>query len=109
MDDAHDYDPLFDVPETPEALRGGLEQLDTAESLAATIEQVSAQIETGLARVRDMRGFLPSDYHSSFDAIVERGYLPTIESMRRTIRDSERAIEDLESDARSAAERADDP
>jgi hypothetical protein len=103
MADPREDDRLFD-PGMPEALRNGLDQLDNAESLAETIKDVQGEIDRGLARMTEMRELLLPEYHSTFNVLVERGYMPVVESQRTTIRACEKAIEGLRSNARSAAE-----
>ena len=96
-------DPLGGFDMKP-ALREGLDQLDTAEGLAQTIQRVSDEIAAGLARIHEMRGYLPSKYHSTFSAMVERGYMPMIESKRTAIKQYKRQMEQLRRDAAKQAD-----
>jgi hypothetical protein len=91
-----------------DALREGLDQLDTAEALDEQIERLSDEIKTGLSRFVEMREHLPPEYHSTFDVLVERGYGPTVKAKLGTIKQYERQKEDLRRNARNAAEEAGD-
>jgi len=86
-----------------DAQRQGFDKLDTAEGLGREIDALSSEIDLGLARIDEMRSYLPDEYHRSFDSIVAKGYTPMLDAKRRTIRSLQLARDDLRSSARHVA------